>query len=220
VKKAKKSPPLRILLAITQALLLQDLTKAMENEEEVTGLRLPRGRSLRQSIADLAPDVVLYQPPETESDPIQRIVEVLDPSNPAKIVLIATRWTNRCNADRARKSGVSGFLFASSSPSEYIIPAAKNAAAGNGDYQAPAVPISKSPSRRRTEPTQRQAQVWSCVHNEGMTTKEAAAKLGISSRTAEKHRAAAAKFYAPIVPNSNPNMGKPFAAIHADQRDN
>jgi DNA-binding NarL/FixJ family response regulator len=175
----------RILLADDHALILDGLSKLLENEFDLVGTA-DNGLDLVSKAETLKPDVVLADismPGLNGLDAARQIAE----RSPSSKVLIVTMHNNETYVREALRAGVSGYVLKSSAAPELAF-AVRRVMEG-GTYIAPSV-HQKERSAPQDEPkslTPRQREVLRLIAA-GSTAKEVASALNISVRTAEFHK--------------------------------
>jgi DNA-binding NarL/FixJ family response regulator len=178
---------IRLLLADDHVMFAQGLESLLCDEFEFLG-RAENGEQLVEATLRLAPDVILVDismPVLNGFDAVRKIREL---GNEAKVIFL-TMHDDATLLAEALRCGASGYILKQSAGEE-LVNAIKEVAQGN-EYISPLVtnlPANFSSSRKeKTTLTPRQVEVLKLIC-QGLTMKEIAARLNISTRTAESHK--------------------------------
>jgi DNA-binding NarL/FixJ family response regulator len=181
VKKA------RLLLADDHRIVLEGLRGLLEPEFEIAGA-VADGRSLVAEARRLCPDVVVadISMPGINGIEAARLIRAADER--IRVVFL-TMHADAGYAEGAVEAGASGFVLKHSAPQE-LIRAIREALQGRS-YFTPAIEAELKSRQRPGGPdaglSPRQREVLQLLV-EGKSTKEVAALLNISARTAEFHK--------------------------------
>jgi DNA-binding NarL/FixJ family response regulator len=181
----------RVLLADDQSLGAAGLRAMLEASYEVVG-SANDGRALVRTARRLKPEIILLDisMPELSGLDAARQLRKLLPD--AKLIFV-TVYTDGMAVREALRAGGSGYLARQSDASE-LFTAIKQVLRGH-TYVTPLVTRAFAEAALRDKPsggplatlTSRQLQVLRLV-GEGCTTKEAAGRLGVSSKTVDFHK--------------------------------
>lgn len=182
----------RILLADDHKIVLEGLRALLEPEFELIGA-VTNGRDLVSECGRLAPDVVVADVSMPLLNGIEAARQILDGGSQAKVVLL-TMHPDATYATRAFEAGASAYVLKHSASDE-LVAAIHEALRGeiyiSREMRIASVEELVMPGSRHTKPvielTMRQREVLQLVA-EGKSAKEIAAVLGISPRTAERHK--------------------------------
>ncbi len=178
----------RVLLADDHTLILDGLTKLLDNQVELIGT-VTNGLDLLAQAEALKPDVVLVDismPGLNGLDAAKRMLQRL----PQTKVIFVTMHNNDAYVQEALKAGASGYVLKSSAASELAL--AIKTVVNGGVYIAPNVQHAQPAEggvavRDEIGLTPRQREVLRLIAS-GATAKEVATALNISVRTAEFHK--------------------------------
>ena len=187
--------PIRVLLADDHALFRAGMRSLLSDIEGVEMVGEARdGQEALRMAAELTPDVVLLDVSLPELNGIEVAERLRD--SPATRVLILSMFANEEYVLRALRAGAAGYLLKDSTVVE--LATALRSIAGGGSYLSPAVSghVLAAYVRRvgdgsvPADPalTPRQREVLQLIA-EGHGTKEIAARLSLSAKTVETHRA-------------------------------
>ena len=185
--------PIRILLIYRYPLFFQALKALMEGE----GFRVmghPDNPDAVQFAKQFHPDIVIvdYEGPGTRGlDCVRQILEAI----PATRIIMLSRHTEEYRVREAIEIGIRGYVLKTRTADE-LLRSIQEVAQGR-TYFSPEIahivaqvvlePYTYGASRRISELTDRERQVVTLIA-EGNSTKEVAARLGISVKTADCHR--------------------------------
>jgi DNA-binding NarL/FixJ family response regulator len=182
--------PLRILIADDHAIFRQGVKALLEREGFIVMGEVADGHAVIQVVAQQNPDVVvldLAMPVLNGLDAAREITRV----SPRTRIILLTMHTEDPYVARALKVGIRGYVLKSQA-AEDLVQAIREVARG-AIYLSPGVSegvVEAYLTKRDLPPdplTPREHQVLQLIV-EGKTTKELAAFLGISVKTAESHR--------------------------------
>jgi len=179
----------RILIADDHKMLIQGLTRLLEDEFELVAT-VNDGRALIEEATRLRPDVILVD----ISMPVLNgldAVRQLDPNIGAKVIFLTMHADARLMAEAFRSGGV-GYIVKQAAGGDLVF-AIKQVLAGH-KYVSPVLAtewnesVSEHPDERgRMNLTPRKREVLKLLC-EGFTMREIASRLGISARTAESYK--------------------------------
>lgn len=178
---------IRLLLADDHVMFAQGLESLLRDEFDLLGTA-GNGEELVDSAIRLAPEVILVDismPVLNGFDAVRRIKQS---GSEAKIIFL-TMHDDAALLAEAFRSGASGYILKQAAGEE-LVKAIREVAQGNS-YVSPLV--TKTPGKPlrngalKTTITPRQREVLELI-SRGLTMKEIAAQLNISTRTAESHK--------------------------------
>ena len=184
--------PTRIVIADDHTLVAEGLKGLLEPEFEVVAI-VPSGRELIATTRELQPDVILVDVTMPGLNGIDAIRQLKREGSSAKAVVL-TMNTDVVYARRAFEAGAVGYVLKNAVSGE-LVAAIREVILGNtyvtpkiagqliGALAAGAIE-SEEPVDRLSN---RQRQILRLLA-EGLSAKQAAAKLGISRRTVETHK--------------------------------
>lgn len=187
------SGPIRVLLADDHALVRAGLRRILEAEHGVTVVgEVEDGNSALRALASAAADVLVLDLAMPGSDGFSVLARAKR-EHPALRVLVVTMHADPEYVARAVREGADGYLLKDSAAAELV--AGVRALRDGLPYFSPRIQRELS-ELVRTPPgaspletlTDREREVLKLVA-EGLATKEIAARLDISARTVESHRA-------------------------------
>ena len=180
----------RILLADDHTMFAQGLRSFLEDDFELVGT-VTDGQALVEAARRLGPDVIVVDISMPVLNGFDAVRQLKKEGAPAKIIFL-TMHADRSLVAEAFRCGGSGYILKQSAGEE-LISAIGQVLAGH-EYVTPllATESARNLSREidRTQKlklTPRQREVLQLIV-EGRTMKEIAARLGISTRTAESHK--------------------------------
>jgi len=182
----------RILLADDHRLVAEGLRSLLQREFDLVGV-VEDGRSLVETARKLLPDVVVADIGMPVLNGLEALSQ-LKKDNPQIKVVMMTMHREPAYARRALEAGASGFVLKHSA-SEELITAIRAAIEGK-TYLTPAIAAEVFRDMQRggspsADPmsslTARQREVLQMLA-EGLSAKEIAAQLNISTRTVEFHK--------------------------------
>jgi DNA-binding NarL/FixJ family response regulator len=175
-----------VLLADDHKLVLEGLTKLLQNEVELIGCAASGSEAVEMAVS-MKPDVVLMDISMPGMNGIDAAKQMKERAPDVKVVAV-TMHNSPAYLRESLKAGMAGYVLKQSAASE--LGAAVKTVMRNERYITPL--LSEQASRSLSEDddktlTSRQRQVLRLIA-EGCIAKEIAARLGISVRTAEFHR--------------------------------
>lgn len=183
----------RVLLADDHTLVLEGLRRLLEDQCELVGM-VEDGRALLDAAPRLAPDVILLDismPLLNGLDAARRLRTLV----PRSRIIILTMHADPTYASEAFEAGAAGYLLKRSAASE--LAAAIAAVLAGRRYLTPLInrdalrasaPLSVTVPPTLGKLTPRQREVLQLVA-EGHTARDIGARLGISVKTVEFHKA-------------------------------
>lgn len=183
----------RVLLADDHTLVLEGLRRLLEDQCELVGM-VEDGRALLDAAPRLAPDVILLDismPLLNGLDAARRLRALV----PRSRIIILTMHADPTYASEAFEAGAAGYLLKRSAASE--LAAAIAAVLAGRRYLTPLInrdalrasaPLSVTVPPTLGKLTPRQREVLQLVA-EGHTARDIGARLGISVKTVEFHKA-------------------------------
>jgi len=182
----------RILLADDHRLVADGLRSILLSEFELVGV-VEDGRSLVEAAKKLLPDVIVADIGMPKLNGLEALSQ-LKKDNPQVKVVMLTMHREPAFARRAIESGASGFVLKHSAAEELLT--AIRAALEGKTYLTPAIAAGVFNEMKRggnltDDPhsalTVRQREILQLLA-EGLSAKEIAAQLAISTRTVESHK--------------------------------
>jgi len=181
--------PIRVVLADNHALVRQGLKALLEREGFQVAGEASDGQELLRLVANISPEIAILD----ISMPILNGIDAareLQKSSPTKTILL-TRHNEDQYVTEALRAGVKGYVLKNQAATD-LVHAIREVCRG-GIYLSPSISGAivgafLSKTDLPADPlTSRERQVLQLV-GEGKSTKEVAALLGISIKTAESHR--------------------------------
>jgi len=188
---------MRVLLADDHSLVRTGLRLVLETLPDVVvvGEAPDAAEALRQA-ADLRPDVVLMDLVMPGMNPIDAIRDISE-RMPHTRVLVVSMHAEDAYVGKALSAGAAGYVLKGADTAE--LAHALTVVAGGGTYISPAVARAVVDALRAGEAdarrppldslTARQREVLKLVA-EGLSSRQVAARLGVSAKTVEAHRSA------------------------------
>ena len=182
--------PVRVLVADDHQIVLQGLKTILSREGlEIAG-EASNGSEAVSRAMDLQPDLVVMDISMPVMTGIEAAAQIRRALPSAKVILLTVHTENRYILE-ALKSGIRGYVLKSRAASE-LIEAVREILNGRiylspGISQTVVEAYLQQNSEESESLTQRELQVLQLVA-EGRTTKEIAASLGVSAKTADSHR--------------------------------
>lgn len=183
----------RILLADDHRMVAEGLRGLLEPDYQLVGI-VEDGRALLEAADKLMPDVVVADVSMPLLNGIEAVRQ-LKKKNPELLVVFLTMHLDVAYAASAFEAGASGYVLKHSAPSELLT--AISCALKGRTYITPMLAgelLNYQRNRPKGEQedglarlTSRQREVLQLIA-EGLSVKEAAAVLGISTRTVEFHK--------------------------------
>ncbi len=182
--------PVRVLVADDHQIVLQGLKTILSREGlEIAG-EASNGSEAVSRAMDLQPDLVVMDISMPVMTGIEAAAQIRRALPSAKVILLTVHTENRYILE-ALKSGIRGYVLKSRAASELI--EAIHEILNGRIYLSPGISQTvveaylQQNSEESESLTHRELQVLQLVA-EGRTTKEIAASLGVSAKTADSHR--------------------------------
>jgi DNA-binding NarL/FixJ family response regulator len=178
---------IRLLLADDHVMFAQGLESLLRDEFDLLGTA-GNGQELVDAAIRLAPDVILVDISMPVLNGFDAVRQIKQSGSTAKIIFL-TMHDDATLLAEAFRCGASGYILKQAAGEE-LVNAIRNVAEGNS-YVSPLV--TKRPTELvmdvtpKTSITPRQREVLELI-SRGLTMKEIAVELNISSRTAESHK--------------------------------
>lgn len=178
---------IRLLLADDHMLFAQGLQSLLHDEFELLGT-VGNGKDLVDATHRLNPDLILVDISMPVLNGFDAVRRIRQDGNLAKVIFL-TMHDDETLVAEAFRCGGSGYVLKQAAGEE-LVTAIKEVAQGN-NYLTPLIktkpgePLSTGPSKSNLTPRQRE--VLKLI-SEGLTMKEIAVELNISTRTAESHK--------------------------------
>jgi DNA-binding NarL/FixJ family response regulator len=192
---AETRPPVRVVLADDHATVRHGLKLMIDAEPDMTVVgEANDGNEVIREVADLKPDVVVMDISMPGLNGLAA-TRVLRKTHPQLVIVTLTRHADEAYLQELLRAGVSGYVLKRSAPTE-LLHAIRRTAAG-GQYldstltaRATAGLIGDQRGARRNPGhlTEREAAVLRLIAS-GYSNKEIAAKLELSVKTIEAHKA-------------------------------
>jgi DNA-binding NarL/FixJ family response regulator len=174
----------KVLLADDHMLVLEGLSKLLQNEVDLVGTASSGAEAIEKTM-ELKPDVVLLDISMPGMNGIDTAKQLKERAPEVKLVAV-TMHNSPAYLRESIKAGMSGFVLKQSAASE--LGAAVQTVMRNERYVTPLLAQTGSGVENNEQVlTSRQRQVLRLIA-EGCIAKEIAARLDISVRTAEFHR--------------------------------
>lgn len=173
----------RVLLADDHTLLLEGLSKLLQDEVNLVGTACSGTEAIEMAV-ELQPDVVLLDISMPGLNGLDAARQLRERVPKAKLIAV-TMHKSPAYVREALKAGMSGFVLKQSAASELATAVA--AVMNNERYITPLVSEQAKDDVTDRALTSRQREVLRHIA-QGCIAKEIAGKLGISVRTAEFHR--------------------------------
>jgi DNA-binding NarL/FixJ family response regulator len=182
--------PIRVMLADDHALVRQALRALLEREGFLVAGEASNGQEAVRLIPQIHADIAILDVSMPLLNGLDAAREIQKSSKRTKTILL-TRHDEDQYVTEALRAGVQGYVLKSQAATDLV--AAIQQVSGGGIYLSPGISRTVveaylSKSELPSDPlTSRERQVLQLV-GEGKSTKEVAASLGISTKTAESHR--------------------------------
>lgn len=177
----------RLLLADDHTMFAQGLARLLEEECELLGT-VANGQELVEAAARLNPEVIVVDISMPVLNGFDAVRTIRKAGNEAKVIFL-TMHDNEALVTEAFRCGASGYLLKQAAGEELVI-AIREVAQGKR-FITPLIgnKFVESVTSREQKPsiTPRQREVLQLI-SQGLTMKEIAAQLQISTRTAESHK--------------------------------
>jgi DNA-binding NarL/FixJ family response regulator len=178
---------IRLLLADDHVMFAQGLQSLLQDEFELLG-RVENGQELVDATLSLKPDVILVDISMPVLNGFDAVRQIRARSVEPKIIFL-TMHDDATLLAEAFRCGASGYILKQAAGEE-LVDAIRKVADGN-NYVSPLVTnLPAEPLRVQTQKTTitpRQREVLELI-SRGLTMKEVASQLNISTRTAESHK--------------------------------
>jgi DNA-binding NarL/FixJ family response regulator len=178
---------IRLLLADDHMLFAEGLQSLLHDEFELLGT-VGNGKDLVEATHRLNPEVILVDISMPVLNGFDAVRRIRQEGNFAKVIFL-TMHDDETLVAEAFRCGGSGYVLKQAAGEE-LVTAIKEVAQGN-NYLTPLItrkpvePLMTGPSKSNLTPRQRE--VLKLI-SEGLTMKEIASELSISTRTAESHK--------------------------------
>lgn len=177
---------IRLLLADDHVMFSEGLRSLLRDEFELLGT-VTTGKELVESTLTLKPEVILVDISMPVLNGFDAVREIRKRGSEAKVIFL-TMHDDAMLVGEALRCGASGYILKQSAGEE-LVNAIREVAQGN-NYISPL--ITNLPSESQTKQVQktitpRQREVMKLIC-QGLTMREVAAELKISTRTAETHK--------------------------------
>jgi DNA-binding NarL/FixJ family response regulator len=178
---------IRLLLADDHMMFAQGLRSLLDDEFDLLET-LANGKELVDATMRLDPDVLLVDISMPVLNGLDAVRQIRDGGSQAKVIFLTMHHDDALVAE-AFRCGASGYILKQEAGEE-LVNAIREVIQGN-NYVSPL--ITNVPAelpeghQRRTTITPRQREVLQLI-SQGLTMKEIAAELNISTRTAESHK--------------------------------
>jgi DNA-binding NarL/FixJ family response regulator len=176
----------RLLLADDHVMFAQGLESLLGDEFDLLGT-VENGEELVEATLRLAPDVILVDISMPVLNGFEAVRRIIERGTDAKIIFL-TMHDDATLVAEAFRCGASGFILKQAAGEE-LANAIREVAHGN-EYVSPLVtkrPLAPLTHAPKTTITPRQREVLQLI-SRGLTMKEIASQLTISTRTAESHK--------------------------------
>ena len=177
---------IRLLLADDHVMFSEGLQSLLRDEFELLG-RAMNGKELVEATLESKPEVILVDISMPVLNGFDAVREIRKRGSEAKIIFL-TMHNDATLVAEALRCGASGYILKQSAGEE-LVNAIREVAQGN-NYISPLITSLPSESQTKQAPktlTPRQREVVQLI-GQGLTMKEVAAELKISTRTAETHK--------------------------------
>lgn len=177
----------RLLIADDHVMFTQGLESLLRDEFDLIGMA-GNGEELVEATLKLEPDVILVDISMPVLNGFDAVRRVRESGNKAKIIFLTMHDDTSLLAE-AFRCGASGYILKQAAGEE-LVNAIREVAQGNNYISPlvtnlPAEPLTGHPEK--TNITPRQREVLELI-SRGLTMKEIASRLKISTRTAESHK--------------------------------
>ncbi|HET6922389.1 MAG TPA: response regulator transcription factor [Anaeromyxobacteraceae bacterium] len=182
--------PIRVILADDHALVRQGLKALLEREGFLVAGEASDGQEAVRLVPEVRPEVAILDISMPLLNGLDAAREIRKCAEGTKTILL-TRHDEDQYVTAALRAGVKGYVLKSQAATDLV--AAIRQVSGGGIYLSPGVSRAVveaylSKSELPADPlTSRERQVLQLI-GEGKSTKEVAALLGVSVKTAESHR--------------------------------
>lgn len=182
----------RVVLADDHCIVTEGLARLLRSEFELCGI-VNNGRALVEAVGELQPDVVVADIGMPELNGLEALAQ-LKARDPAVRVVFLTMHQNPMYVQHALAAGAMGYVIKHSAAEELVL--AVHAALAGSTFISPSVSGDQDvqgdndiahTSTPQTQLTRRQREILSLVAD-GLSAKQVAQQLNISSRTVEYHK--------------------------------
>ena len=177
---------IRLLLADDHVMFAEGLRSLLRDEFELLGT-VANGKELVEATLESKPEIILVDISMPVLNGFDAVREIRKSGSDTKVIFL-TMHNDATLLAEALRCGASGYILKQAAGEE-LVNAIREVAQGN-HYISPLVtslpPPSKTKQAKRTI-TPRQREVMELI-SQGLTMKEIAAELKISTRTAETHK--------------------------------
>jgi DNA-binding NarL/FixJ family response regulator len=176
---------IRVLLADDHMMVAEGLRSLLRDEFDLLGTAA-NGKELVDAATELNPDVILVDISMPVLNGFDAVREIMKRGSEAKIIFL-TMHNDATLLAEAFRCGASGYVLKQAAGEE-LVTAIREVAQGNNYVTSliTSLPPASQAKQQKTI-TPRQREVLQLI-SEGLTMKEIAAELKISTRTAESHK--------------------------------
>ena len=177
---------IRLLLADDHVMFAEGLQSLLRDEFDLLGTA-GNGEELVEATLELNPELILVDISMPVLNGFDAVREIRKRGSEAKVIFL-TMHNDATLLAEAFRCGASGYVLKQAAGEE-LVTAIKEVAQGN-NYESPLIThLPAEPQRKQPKKaiTPRQKEVLRLI-SEGLTMKEIAAELKISTRTAESHK--------------------------------
>lgn len=176
---------IRVLLADDHMMVAEGLRSLLRDEFDLLGTAA-NGKELVDAASELNPDVILVDISMPVLNGFDAVREIMRRGSEAKIIFL-TMHNDATLLAEAFRCGASGYVLKQAAGEE-LVTAIREVAQGNNYVTSliTSLPPASQAKQQKTI-TPRQREVLQLI-SEGLTMKEIAAELKISTRTAESHK--------------------------------
>jgi DNA-binding NarL/FixJ family response regulator len=176
---------IRVLLADDHMMVAEGLRSLLRDEFDLLGTAA-NGKELVDAASELNPDVILVDISMPVLNGFDAVREIMKRGSEAKIIFL-TMHNDATLLAEAFRCGASGYVLKQAAGEE-LVTAIREVAQGNNYVTSliTSLPPASQAKQQKTI-TPRQREVLQLI-SEGLTMKEIAAELKISTRTAESHK--------------------------------
>ena len=176
---------IRLLLADDHTMVAEGLRSLLRDEFELLGTAA-NGKELVDAAVELNPDVILVDISMPVLNGFDAVREIMKRGSESKIIFL-TMHNDATLLAEAFRCGASGYVLKQAAGEE-LVTATREVAQGNNYITSLITSLPPaSQAKQQKAITPRQREVLQLI-SEGLTMKEIAAELKISTRTAESHK--------------------------------